>query len=89
MIPLLDTGAAGAGEEPYCRWLEGVLGSNGTVRRVAAVATVYRDRLDWVVEAPDSNGGGGLYLTTFEGPLAKERALEYASGKYAGVRVRL
>ncbi len=69
--------------------IKSLLGSSGTVRRVAAVATVYRDRLDWVVEAPESKGGSGPYLTTFGGPFAKERALEYACGKYAGVRVRL
>jgi hypothetical protein len=68
-----------------------LLGSSGTLRRVAAFAIVYQGHLndeDWVVEALDSDGDGGIYATVFSGPLAKERALEYAEEKYSGVEVR-
>lgn len=68
-----------------------LLGPNGALRRVAAFAIVYQGYLgadDWVVEALDSDGDGGIYTTVFSGPSAKERALEYAEEKYSGVEVR-
>ena len=68
-----------------------LLGTTGTVRRVAAFAIVYQGYLgdnDWVVETLDSHGDGGIYTTVFSGPLAKERALEYAEEKYSEVEVR-
>lgn len=68
-----------------------LLGNGGNVRRVAAVAIVYQGYIseaDWVVEALDSHGDGGIYTTVFSGPSAKERALEYAGEKYSGVEVR-
>lgn len=68
-----------------------MLGRTGTIRRVAAFATVYQGFLspdDWVVETLDSAGDGGVYVTVFFGPKAKERALEYAEEKYSGVQVR-
>ena len=69
-----------------------ILGDTGTVGRVAAFAVVYRGYVnddDWVVEALDSHGDGGIYVTVFVGPKAKERALEYAGEKYSGVEVRM
>jgi len=68
-----------------------MLGDTGTVSRVAALATVYMgyiDPCDWVVSALDSHGDGGIYLTIFSGPLARERAVEYASEKYSGLLLR-
>jgi hypothetical protein len=68
-----------------------LLGATGTIHRVAAFAIVYKGYLsddDWVVEAIDSQGDGGIYATVFAGPSAKERALEYAEEKYSGVEVR-
>lgn len=68
-----------------------LLGDTGTLRRVAAVATVYRGDVgpdDWVVEALDSSGDGGIFVTIFAGPLAKERAHEYAREKYSGLDQR-
>jgi len=68
-----------------------MLGRTGTIRRVAAFATVYQGFLtpdDWVVETLDSAGDGGIYITVFCGPKAKERAVEYAEEKYSGVQLR-
>jgi hypothetical protein len=68
-----------------------IFGATGTLRRVAAFAIVYKGYVgeeDWVVETLDSHGDGGIYVTVFAGPLAKERALEYAEEKYSGVEVR-
>ena len=68
-----------------------ILGSTGTVQRVAAFAIVYKGFVgeeDWVVETLDSRGDGGIYVTVFAGPQAQERALEYAEEKYSGVEVR-
>jgi hypothetical protein len=68
-----------------------MLGATGTLRRVAAIATVYKgdtDPEDWVVESIDSTGDGGIFITAFSGPLAKERALEYAMEKYSGLQLR-
>jgi hypothetical protein len=68
-----------------------MLGATGTVRRVAAFATVYQGYLspnDWVVETLDSTGDGGVYVTVFSGPKARERAFEYAEEKYSGVQLR-
>jgi hypothetical protein len=68
-----------------------LLGAAGSLHRVAAFAVVYQGYLgddDWVVEALDSHGDGGIYATVFAGPSAKERALEYAEEKYSGVEVR-
>jgi hypothetical protein len=70
---------------------KGMLGDTGTLRRVAAVATVYQGDVgpdDWVVEALDSTGDGGIFVTIFAGPLARERALEYAQEKYSGLELR-
>ena len=68
-----------------------ILGETGTIGRVASFAVVYQGYVnqdDWVVEALDSHGDGGIYVTVFVGPQAKERALEYAGEKYSGVEVR-
>jgi hypothetical protein len=66
-----------------------LLGDIGTLRRVASVATLYQDGEDsWAVESEDSSGEGGLYVTAFHGPDARERASEYAREKYSGFRVR-
>lgn len=68
-----------------------MLGRTGTIRRIAAFATVsqgYLSENDWVVETLDSTGDGGVYVTVFSGPKAKERALEYAGEKYSGVQLR-
>lgn len=68
-----------------------LLGETGSLHRVAAFAIVYEGYLgddDWVVEALDSRGDGGIYATVFSGPSAKERALEYAEEKYSGLEVR-
>jgi hypothetical protein len=68
-----------------------ILGPIGTLRRVAAFAVVskgYVGEDDWVVETLDSHDNGSFYVTVFAGPLAKERALEYAEEKYSGVELR-
>jgi hypothetical protein len=68
-----------------------MLGPEGQIARVAALATVYpsaRDPADWCVESLDSSGEGSIYTTVFLGPFARDRALEYAREKYSGVAVR-
>jgi hypothetical protein len=68
-----------------------MLGDTGSLRRVAAFATVYQGYVaqdDWVVESFDADGGGDAYLTVFSGPRARERALEYAAEKYPGFELR-
>lgn len=73
------------------REAKALLGATGTIRRVAAFAIVYKGYVgenEWVVETLDSHGDGGIYVTVFAGPQAKERALEYAEEKYSGVEVR-
>jgi hypothetical protein len=65
-----------------------MLGRTGTIHRVAAFATLYEGYLspdDWVVETLDD---GGVYVTVFSGPQARERAFEYAEEKYSGVQLR-
>jgi hypothetical protein len=68
-----------------------MLGETGTLRRVAAFATVYQGyvtRDDWVVESFDADGSGEVYITVFSGPHARERAIEYAEEKYPGFELR-
>lgn len=65
-----------------------ILGPSGELKRVASLATVYQDGAEWIVSTLDSSGDGGIYVTAFSGPLAQERALEYASEKYAGFQQR-
>lgn len=68
-----------------------MLGPTGTIRRVAAVAIVYQGYLspdDWVIETLDAAGDGGIYVTVFSGPKARERAIEYAEEKYSGFQLR-
>lgn len=36
----------------------------------------------WAVEAINSEGDGEIYMAIFSGPLAKNRAIEYAYMKY-------
>jgi hypothetical protein len=69
------------------RTAKAMLGRTGTVKRVAALATVYRDGDEWVVESIDSDGDGGIYFTAFSGPRAERRALEYAQEKYSGFQL--
>lgn len=38
--------------------------------------------LSWSVEAIDTDGEGGVDVTIFSGPRARERAVEYAVWKY-------
>ncbi len=61
-----------------------MLGETGAVVRVAALASVYRDDDEWIVESLDSSGDGGICTTAFSGPFAEKRALEYAQEKYSG-----
>jgi hypothetical protein len=73
------------------REAKAMLGESGTLRRVAAFATVYQGYVsvdDWVVESFDSEGSGEPYITVFSGPKAKERAIEYATEKYPGFELR-
>ena len=67
-----------------------LLGDSGMLRRVASLATVSpgEEADEWVVSALDSSGDGGIYITAFSGPLARERAIEYAREKYSGLRLR-
>jgi len=67
-----------------------LLGDSGTLRRVASLATVYpgEEPDEWIVSALDSSGDGGIYAAAFSGPLARERAIEYAREKYSGLRLR-
>jgi hypothetical protein len=64
-----------------------MLGDTGLVQRVAALATVYLDDDDWIVESLDSSGDGGICITAFSGPFAQERAIEYAQEKHSGLRL--
>lgn len=67
-----------------------VLEQPGALKRIAAVAAVYKGGggpEDWVVETIDSTGDDGICVTVFVGPDAKERAIEYASEKYSGLRL--
>jgi hypothetical protein len=69
-----------------------MLGDTGSLRRVAAFATVYQGYVshdDWVVESFDADDSGEAYLTVFSGPQARERALEYATEKYPGFELRM
>lgn len=67
-----------------------MLGDTGRLARVAAAATVFweSESSDWIVLSLDSSGDGGIYTTSFGGPNARERAIEYASEKYSGFRLR-
>lgn len=68
-----------------------MLGDTGTIKRVAAVATVCpgaEDPSDWFVESTDAAGEGSIFTVVFLGPRARERALEYAQEKYSGVQLR-
>ena len=42
----------------------------------------------WGVEAINMAGDGEIYMTVFSGPGARDRAIEYATAKYADVQVR-
>ena len=42
-----------------------------------------KNRGDWRVEAIDFDNEGEVYVTIFSGPLARERAQEYAAMKTA------
>ena len=58
------------------------------MNRIPLTAEVYQaaaDLSDWVVWASDPYGDGKVYVTTFSGPDAEARALEYAAWKYAGL----
>jgi len=67
-----------------------MLGETGTLNRVAATATVFKDpeSADWIVSSIDSSGDGGVYTVIFSGPFARERSVEYASEKYSGLLLR-
>ena len=41
---------------------------------------------EWVVEAINREGDGEIYAALFSGPLAKERAEEYAAWKMAQIK---
>lgn len=64
-----------------------LLGDTGELQRVAALALVYpAEHAGWVVRAVISRASCEE-VTGFLGPTAKQRALEYAAEKYAGVKV--
>ncbi|HVC61915.1 MAG TPA: hypothetical protein VND19_16335 [Acetobacteraceae bacterium] len=42
----------------------------------------------WSVEAINTDGEGGVDVTNFSGPLARERAVEYAIWKYGSYSER-
>jgi hypothetical protein len=67
-----------------------MLGLSGSLKRIAALATVFKDTesADWIVSALDASGDGGIYVTVFSGPSARERATEYAREKYSGLQLR-
>jgi hypothetical protein len=48
----------------------------------AEVVRHKEDPNSWCVEKLDSDGDGGIDVTIFTGPLAKERAEEYRAWKY-------
>ena len=55
--------------------------------KIAAIADVYKahaDTSDWIVWASDPDGDGNVFVSTFSGPDAEFRALEYAAEKYSG-----
>jgi hypothetical protein len=64
-----------------------MLGPTGELKRVAALATVSRDRATWLVGTTETSGTGRFYGVAFTGPDARERALEYAREKYSGCRL--
>src|SRR5687767_6309989 len=55
-----------------------MLGPVGEIGRLPALATVFQDTEtgDWVVSARDT-AEDGIHITVFNGPRARERALEY------------
>jgi hypothetical protein len=64
-----------------------LLGDTGELERIAALALVYpTQHAGWVVRAVASQADTDE-VTGFIGPTAKQRALEYAGEKYAGVKV--
>ncbi len=64
-----------------------LLGDTGELERIAALALVYpTHHAGWVVRAVASPADTEE-VTGFLGPTAKERALEYAGEKYAGVKL--
>lgn len=68
-----------------------MLGPEGALTRVAALATIYQGDMqpdDWCVSTLHAGGDGGIYVTIFSGPEARERALEYATAKYSGFVLR-
>jgi hypothetical protein len=42
---------------------------------------------EWVVEAIDVEGDGSIEMTVFIGPDAHDRAIDYASNRYALARI--
>lgn len=42
------------------------------------------DATEWVVEAINYDGDGEIYVARFSGPIARERAEEYAAWKNGG-----
>lgn len=64
-----------------------LLGDTGELERIAALALVYpTNHAGWVVRAVASPADTEE-VTGFLGPTAKQRALEYAGEKYAGVKL--
>ena len=64
-----------------------MLGPIGELRRVAALATISQNGATWLVGATDTSGNGRFYGVAFTGPMARERAIEYAGEKYSGYRL--
>ena len=64
-----------------------LLGDTGELERIAALALVYpTQHAGWVVRAVTSPANAEE-VTGFIGPTAKQRAMEYAAEKYAGVKL--
>lgn len=73
--------------EDQTRHAKVLLGDTGELERVAALALVYpAEHSGWVVRAVVSRTNCEE-VTGFLGPTARQRAMEYAAEKYAGVKV--
>ncbi|MCA0201651.1 MAG: hypothetical protein LCH56_12575 [Proteobacteria bacterium] len=63
-----------------------MLGPTGELQRVAALAFVYARHGGWIVRIPAADGKDDC-IAGFVGPNAFDRAVEYASEKYAGALI--
>jgi hypothetical protein len=54
---------------------------------VAEIVRVMTEPESWVLEAIATSDDGAIEMAIFSGPMARQRAIEYAQEKYADFRV--